>query len=216
MKHITDTGLVPLWLWRLVVGTLALVIVIGVTAGLWLGTRPAVTGAPISAQDLGAWSFGPGASGVEADAQLTLRAGDREGVVYATRELSLSDFVVQVRARLSRGPDDAGYGLMVRESPNDFVALLIGPDGYIAIGQKSGGVWRWRVPWQPWPHIKRGAGENLLRAECRAERCRFYVNDEFAFEVDGVSRQGRQGPAVWNPAQGESVSAVFEEWRVWK
>ncbi len=216
MKQSAEANLVPAWLWRLVVGTLAWVTVSGMAAALWLGTRPVVTGVQVSAQDQGTWSFSPGASGVQTGAQLTLRTSDHERVAYAARELVFSDFAVQVRARLARGPDDAGYGLVVRESSNDLAALLIGPDGYIAIGQASGGAWRWRVPWQQWPHIKRGAADNLLRAECRAERCRFYVNDEFAFEVDGLARQGRVGPAVWNPAQGENVFASFEEWRVWR
>jgi hypothetical protein len=95
------------------------------------------------------------------------------------------------------------------------VALLVGADGYIAVGQMLGGKWRWRVLWQPWPHIRRGLTQNLLRAECRADRCRFYVNDEFAFEVSDLSLEGRAGLAVWNP-DGGSVSAAFSEWQVWK
>jgi hypothetical protein len=95
------------------------------------------------------------------------------------------------------------------------VALLIAGDGYIAVGQMSGGEWRWRVPWQQWPHIQRGSSENLLRAECRADRCRFYVNDEFAFEVSGIPDTGQAGFAVQSP-DGSSVSAAFSEWWVWR
>ena len=95
------------------------------------------------------------------------------------------------------------------------MALLIGPDGYIAVGQMSGGVWRWRVPWRQWPHIQRGYQENLVRAECRADRCRFWVNDEFAFEVEGVPEAGQVGFAVWTP-DGSDVSAVFSQWEMWK
>jgi hypothetical protein len=110
------------------------------------------------------------------------------------------------------GHDDAGYGLVVRhEVPDDFVILLIGPDGYIAIGQMRGGAWHWRVPWQQWPHIKRGEAENLLRAECRADRCRFSVNGEFAFEIDDVPARGQIGLS-WN-LPGASVTAVFQERR---
>jgi len=42
-------------------------------------------------------------------------------------------------------------------------------------------------------HIRRGASENILRAQCYADRCRFFVNAEFAFEVDGIPAQGRVG-----------------------
>jgi hypothetical protein len=95
------------------------------------------------------------------------------------------------------------------------VALLIGPDGYLAVGQMASGQWRWRVPWQQWPHIKRGLTENLVRAQCRADRCRFYVNEEFAFEVSGVPGAGQTGFAVWNP-EGSNVSAVFRHWQMWR
>jgi hypothetical protein len=204
-------------LWRAIVGSLTLVIVAGLAAAVWLGTRPAVTGTPITTRDL-TWTFGPGASGGEDGGRFILRANAEQarGVVYATGNLLLGDSVVQVRAARLSGPDDAGYGMIVRyRAPDEYMTLLIGGDGYIAVGQVSGGAWRWRVPWQQWPHIRRGAAENLLRAECRADRCRFFVNDEFAFEVDGVPIEGQIGPAVWKPAQADSVTAEFREWRVW-
>jgi hypothetical protein len=203
-------------LWRAVVGSLTLVVAIGLAAAVWLGTRPVVTGTPIATREL-TWAFGPGASGDQANERFILRA-DAEpasGVVYATGNLLLGDSVVQVRAARLSGLDDAGYGMVVRyRAPDEYVTLLIGADGYIAVGQVSGGAWRWRVPWQQWPHIRRGL-ENLLRAECRADRCRFSVNDEFAFEVDGVPIEGQIGPAIWKPTQADSVTAEFREWRVW-
>ena len=222
MKHdwtesVAESERVPIWLWRTTVGTLALAVLIGLTAALWLSARPTVTGDPIPVRELGAWTFGPGASGSASNGRLTLTTTAFSRPAYAASDLVLNDFTVQVRVSLLSGPDDAGYGLVVRhEGPDDFVILLIGPDGYIAIGQMRGGAWRWRVPWQQWPHIKRGAAENLLRAECRADRCRFFVNGEFAFEIDDVPARGQIGPAVWNPAPDGSVTAVFQEWRAWK
>jgi hypothetical protein len=208
---------VSTWLWRAVVGSLTLVIVGGLVAAVWLGTRPAVTGTPLTTREL-TWAFGPGASGDQANERFILRADTEQasGVVYATGNLLLGDSVVEVRAARLSGPDDAGYGMIVRyRAPDEYVTLLIGADGYIAVGQVSGGAWRWRVPWQQWPHIRHGAAENLLRAECRADRCRFFVNSEFAFEVDGVPIEGQIGPAVWKPTQADSVTAEFREWRVW-
>jgi len=207
---------VSTWLWRAIVGSLTLVIAIGLATAAWLGTRPAVTGTPLATREL-TWTFGPGASGGEDSGRFILRADAEQasGVAYATGDLLLGDSVI-VRAKRLSGPDDAGYGMIVRyRAPDEYVTLLIGADGYIAVGQASGGVWRWRVPWQQWPHIRRGAAENLLRAECRADRCRFFVNDEFAFEVDGVPIEGQIGPAIWKPTQADSVTAEFREWRVW-
>jgi len=203
-------------LWRAAVMSLALVVVIGLAAALWLGTRPVVTGTPSLPGTLGAWTFGPAASGAESGGRLVLRAQEADQVAYATSDLLLTDFVAEVRAAPLSGPEDAGYGLVVRyRAPDEFVTLLIGADGYIAVGQMSGGAWRWRVPWQQWPHIRRGSSENLLRAQCHADRCQFYVNDEFAFAVDAVSPQGRVGPAAWSPEAGR-FSAEFRDWRVWK
>ena len=212
-----DYASVPGWLWRAVVGSLTLVIVGGLVAAVWLGTRPVITGMPITTWEP-TWSLGPGASGDQANERFILRADAEQvsGVVYATGNLLLGDSVVQVRAARLSGPDDAGYGMIVRyRAPDEYVTLLIGADGYIAVGQMSGGVWRWRVPWRQWPHIQRGLAENLLRAECRADRCRFWVNDEFAFEVEGVPDTGQVGFAVWNP-NGSDVSAMFSKWQMWK
>jgi hypothetical protein len=208
-------GLVSLWLWRAAVTALASIVIVGLATALWLGTRPMATGTLAPASTIGTWTLGPGASGGESDGRFTLRAQEANRVVLATSELSLTDLAVQVRAVPLSGPADAGYGLVVRHrGPDEFVALLIGADGYIAVGQMSGGTWRWRAPWQQWPHIKRGLAENLLRAECRADRCRFYVNDEFAFEIDAVPAEGRVGPAVWSP-EANRFAAVFRDWRVW-
>ncbi len=217
MERRTDLNHAPVWLWRLVASGPLLVVGIGLAAAVWLGTRPVATGAPVSSRELGAWTFGPGATGDVTDERLALRTSAPNHAAYAASALNLSDGVFEIRAALADGPEDAGYGLIVRHAgPSDFIALLIGPDGYLAIGQMSGGAWRWRVPWQQWPHIKRGEAENLLRAHCRAERCRFYINDEFAFELDGVPDQGQTGAVVWNPAQGQNVGAAFRAWRVWK
>jgi hypothetical protein len=208
---------VSTWLWRAVVGSLTLIIAIGLAAAVWLGTRPAVTGTPITTREL-TWAFGPGASSDQANGRFILRTDAKQasGMVYATGDLLLGDSVVQVRAARLSGSDDAGYGMIVRyRAPDEYVTLLIGGDGYIAVGQMSGGAWRWRVPWQQWPHIRRGLAENLLRAECHADRCRFFVNDEFAFEVDSLPAAGQIGSAVWKPTQADSVTAEFREWRLW-
>jgi hypothetical protein len=216
LRDETESDLVSPWLWRAAVVTLALVVMAGLVMALWLGTRPAVTGTSVPSRDLGVWTFGPGASGNAADRSITLQATRVGALAYAVSQQRWADFALEVRAAPLTGPDDMGYGLIVRDQgSDDFVSLLIGPDGYIAVGQMSGGARRWRVPWQQWPHIERGLAENLVRAECRADRCRFYVNDEFAFEVDGVPREGQIGFAVWNP-EGDDVSAVFKEWQVWK
>ena len=208
---------VPAWLWRTTVGALTLIAAAGVATAVWLGTRPVVTGTPIATREL-TWAFGPGASGDQASGRFILRTDAEKagGVAYATGNLPLGDSVVQVRATRLSGPDDAGYGMIVRyRAPDEYVTFLIGADGYIAVGQMSSGAWRWRVPWQQWPHIRRDPTENLLRAECRADRCRFFVNGEFAFEVDGLPTEGQIGPAVWRPTQADSVAAEFQEWRLW-
>jgi hypothetical protein len=217
LRDKTELNLVPLWFWRAAVVTLTLVAVVGLMTALWLGTRPTVKGASIPSRDLGTWILSSGAAGSEADGSLTLRAtGQVSGLTYAVSEQQLTDFAFEARAMPLTGPGDVGYGLVVRyQGLDDFVSLLVGPDGYLAVGQMSGGVWRWRVPWQQWPHIKRGSAENLLRAECRADRCRFYVNDEFAFESGDVPDEGRIGFAVWNPGVSD-VSAAFREWQLWK
>jgi len=217
MSDTAKSDLVPLALWRAAIVLLAAVVLVGLSAAWLLSTRRAETGTDISPQLFGGWTFGPGASGQATGEGLTLSTTVADRAVYAVSQLVLGDFTYRVRAKQLNGPDDAGYGLVVRhQGQDDFVAMFVGSDGYIAIGQMSSGAWHWRVPWQEWPHIKRGPAENLLRAECRADRCRFYVNDEFAFEVNAVPLQGETGLAVWNPSNQAGVSAQFREWSGWK
>ena len=210
------TALVPVRLWRIMVEALALFAAAGVATAVWMSMRPVVIGTPIATELT--WTLGPGASGNQANGRFILSGDTAQtgGVAYAASDLLLGDSVVQVRAAQTSGPDDAGYGMIVRyRAPDEYASLLIGADGYIAVGQMLGGAWRWRVPWQQWPHIRRGPAENLLRAECRADRCRFSVNDEFAFEVDGLAIEGRIGPAVWQPTNTGEISAAFQDWRLW-
>lgn len=213
---------VPDWLWRATVGALALVIAGGVSAALWLGSRPVTSGQPLAVSDWG-WTPGPGATLTTVNGRLVLRADAITGTAYAVGAATLPG-AIQVRAARSDGPEDMGYGLVAGwRGPDEFTALLIGGDGYIAVGQMRAGAWRWRVPWQQWPHVRRGQADNLLRAECGAgcgagcgaERCRFWVNGEFAFEVDSVDVSGQVGPALWLPVSNPT-SAAFWDWQMWK
>ena len=214
-SHSTETGPVPLWLWRATLGALASVVLIGLAAALWLGTRPVARGRPVPTDLLSVWNLRPGAAGGPEGERFLLRT-DTQGIVYVTAEPTFENVSFQLRARWLGGPDDAGYGLIVRyRGPQDFSALLVAGDGYIAAGEMADGVWRWHVPWRQWPHIRRGSLENLLRAECSTGVCRFFVNDELAFELESSSPQGRIGLAVWVPEPGSGSLAAFRQWQAW-
>lgn len=123
-------------------------------------------------------------SGLLESGQLVLKPAVRfASIALALHPIESMTYTLQ--ARVTIDPGQAAAGLIVHaENSSHFLAFLISDDGYFALGEMRDGVWIERVPWRTWPHIRRDAESNLLRAECDASACTFFVNDEWTWREE--------------------------------
>lgn len=97
------------------------------------------------------------------------------------------DFAYEVVLR----PDVAGetalveYGLIYRaQDLANHYAFLVGVDGYYTVQKVEAGRRTPLVPWQQFPHIRRGLDRNRLLVACDGPVCSFRINDEAVVTVD--------------------------------
>ncbi len=102
-------------------------------------------------------------------------------VALALRPIEPAAFVLQ--ARVAFNSPQGAAGLIVQSDDLDhFSAFLISGDGYFRVSDYRNGAWNDRAAWRAWPHIRRDGSANVLRAECQALTCTFFVNDEWTWQ----------------------------------
>ncbi|MFW6136008.1 MAG: phospholipase D-like domain-containing protein [Chloroflexota bacterium] len=130
---------------------------------------------------------------------------------------SASDFTFEVLARPVDAPESGfyGVGLVYRtQDPGRYYAFAVGGDGYYAVLRVDEGEEMPLVPWQQFPHVRRGSRENRLRVTCAGASCDFTINDEFAATVeDGTWLSGEVG--LWARAFQGPVAVEFSSARLW-
>jgi hypothetical protein len=98
-----------------------------------------------------------------------------------------SDFTYEVIASplVDSDPGLDGYGLVYRaQDPDHCYVFAVGPDGYYAVLRRDGEDLIPLVPWQQFPHIRRGGQPNRLLVTCVGASCAFRINDEYATTVE--------------------------------
>jgi hypothetical protein len=156
------------------------------------------------------WTIQAGA--LDSD-RLVLRPADPASGV-ALHPIETDTFGVQ--ARVSFDAPAGSAGLIVQAADADhFSAFLISNDGYFRFGDYRNGVWIDRVAWHTWPHIRRDGAANWLRAECAAQACTFFVNDEWTLRVEDLPPTRWLGFVAQTSKVGTAFEADFEqlEWR---
>ncbi len=130
---------------------------------------------------------------------------------------SASDFTFEVLARPVDAPESGfyGVGLVYRAQDSErCYAFAVGGDGYYAVLRVEEEEEIALVPWQQFPHIRRGDQENRLRVTCAGRSCDFRINDEFAATVeDGTWLSGEVG--LWARGFDEPVAVEFSGARLW-
>jgi len=136
------------------------------------------------------------------------------------------DLEVEVTITLLAGPGGTDYGLLLQRTEPPFATLLflVGNDGYVSVWRSEGGsaadalrspaAWTSLLPWQEWPHVRRGKKANRLRVRCQGTRCRLFVNDEFTADVEGEGGEKRVGLFLRTYEQG-GLAVRFQTLRVW-
>jgi hypothetical protein len=127
------------------------------------------------------------------------------------------DFTLEVSVAPHPGPDFNAYGIIYRaQDAANYYALSVGGDGYYAVLQSIDDQMHPLVPWQQFPHVRRGAQANRLRVRCAGATCTCYINDEYATTVqDDAWLSGAVG--VWGQSlDGGENTFKISDVRAWQ
>jgi hypothetical protein len=119
-----------------------------------------------------------------------------------------------MQAGVVAGPPDNGYGIVVG-SADEMTAFLVGGDGYFSVQRRIDGRWSEAQPWRQWPHVRRGGAVNMLRIECHAAACAFYVNDELTAH-DAVAHERSLIGMMAQRQSEERLEVEFDYLKVWQ
>jgi hypothetical protein len=132
---------------------------------------------------------------VEGD-QLHITLKQPDTLAWSVAGLALDDLVLEADATQVEGPDDNGYGLIVRRVDDEnFYSFQVSGDGYFLVQKRLKGRWvKLGGDWQASPAIHTGATTNHLRVTCQGHTFTFDVNGEQVAQLtDGDLRSGDVG-----------------------
>ncbi len=129
-------------------------------------------------------------------------------------------FSIKLAAKLDHGTPDTGYGLVLA-TPGGETEVVVAPTGYTAVLERSvrgdsvgtSGP----VPWQPWPHVRRGDKMNEIWIDLDENEVRVRINGEFLWAGElsgpvasvGVVAESHEGTAVVDFHQVEFYSPGY-------
>ena len=155
------------------------------------------------------------------DEQWTVRSGRTEAdrlvlqpaagsIGLALHPIDAAPFTLQARVDLASSQGSGGL-IVQADDPDHFTAFFISNDGYFRLSDYRNGAWIDRAAWRAWPHIRRDGTANVLRAECQADTCTFFVNDEWTWEENGIPATRQIGVVADAQAASESIDARFDQ-----
>ncbi len=195
---------------------LVLLVGLGLAAALALGWRSPTPRRPPdwTASDLAWTKHGDGHQPSSAALRVYLAQPSQRA--WATANRQTSDFELELDLRALIPSQDVGYGLLYRyQDPSNYYLFAIGGDGYYTVAIVQNGALTPLRAWSQWPHVRRGAAANRLRARCIGAVCSFYVNGEFTTQIThDAFLTGDLG--FWAQTfSDDALDVVLEELRLW-
>ncbi len=193
--------------WRVAVASPVIAASAALIAALLIAVQGQVTRASLIFNSLDSgWVIRSGSSKSD---QLVLRPA-AGSIGLALRPIDSSTFTLQTRVALV--PSQGAAGIIVQADDVDhFSAFLISGDGYFRVSDYRNGVWIDRATWRAWPHIHRDGTPNVLRAECQADACTFFVNDEWTWHESGMVAPREIGVVADAPSSSDPFEARFDQ-----
>ena len=159
-----------------------------------------------------------GAEGLVEEGVYRLTVQAPEGFFWTTAGRSFADGIYQVEAAHVEGPEDNGFGMLLRADAEAgaFYVFEISSDGFIWIGRCDDGCAQMTTlvedGWFASEAVRRGAGVvNRLRVEALGPDLRFYVNGiEVGHVRDASLADGDVGLFVETRGEGD-VSVTFDK-----
>jgi len=121
-------------------------------------------------------------------------------------------FSVRLTAAHVAGETDSAYGLALGDGAT--LTAAVSPLGEAAVWETpgEGGAPVYRLPWQPWPHVRRGAAANELWLDVAREGDQAHVtvrvNRELLWQGDVALADA--GVALWLRSFGGQVTVDFQ------
>ncbi len=122
---------------------------------------------------------------------------------------AVNDFYVSVEARLSSGPSDADYGLVLRRTSNSFYYFSVAASGdYYSFSALDDGTWTTLIDWTRTDTLYTSE-PNRLTAIGEGSHFYFFINNELVAEYeDSRMPSGEMGLGIELNTQGDN--GVFE------
>ena len=89
---------------------------------------------------------------------------------------TFSNFAIEVEAALEKGPNDCGYGIILRQSNDGYYRFKISGTGKYCFDKFQNGKWTNLIPWTISSAINVGKATNIIKAECDGDNFTFYLN----------------------------------------
>lgn len=176
-------------------GLAAVLLLVGAIAAIGLISAgvfdPQPTGEVTSRRTLSAQKIGAGKT------RLTWLSEAETGDTYT--------YTVRLTATWAEGEQDVGYGVAVG-TEEDYLIAAVSPLGYAAVWVERGGQRETAFPWQPWPHVHRGAEANEVQVKVTGDHVSVRVNHELLWEGE----RAVQGTAAGLFAQSFAEETIID------
>lgn len=118
-------------------------------------------------------------------------------------------YSVRLTAAYQDGETDSGYGLLLG-SENAHLAVAVSPLGYLSVWQVTENETNVILPWQTWPHVRRGAEPNEIWLDVAENgRLTIRINREWLWSGDVETPAGQVG--LVGESFGETAVVDFQK-----
>ena len=147
---------------------------------------------------------------------LNFTINDVNSIAWSTSNQKFADFTLDVDATQVDGPDDNGYGVIVRYvDDRNFYRLDISGDGYFDVMKYKNGTWIKLQDWTESAAIHQGATTNHLRVTAQGSQFTFSVNNQTLNSfTDADFRQGDIGLSAGTFFDHAGVHIAFDNLQV--
>jgi hypothetical protein len=147
---------------------------------------------------------------------LDFQLAELDSIAWSVPGRHFRDFVLDVDATQVEGPDDNGYGVIVRYvDDRNFYRMDISGDGYYDVLKYKAGNWIKLRDWTPSDAIHQGAATNHLQVIAQGSGLTFNVNGQtVAAFTDGDFQAGDIGLAAGTLFEHAGVHIAFDNLQV--
>jgi hypothetical protein len=139
-----------------------------------------------------------------------------ESFFWSNPKKDFSDLVLEVDATKQAGPDDNGFGVILRYADeNNFYRFDVSSDGFYSFGYFKNDSWTSLIDWTEHSAIKQGNATNIITIVCKGNQFTFYINGTKIDDItDSTFSSGDIG--LWAGAVSEAgVKISFGNMNVW-